>query len=72
MPPIPRAPRTPRAATTRRPADDGLGRGLGSVRLRDDVRAEGFTHRLQQRVTLTPAQVLVIDFDGERGGIVLQ
>ena len=42
------------------------------VRLRDDVRAEGFTHRLQQRVTLTPAQVLVIDFDGERGGIVLQ
>lgn len=42
------------------------------VRLRDDVRVEGFTHQLQRRVTLTPAQVLVIDFDGERGGIVLQ
>jgi hypothetical protein len=42
------------------------------VRLRDDARTEGFTHHLQQRVTLTPAQVLVIDFDGERGGIVLQ
>lgn len=43
-----------------------------AVRLRDDVRAEGFTYTLRQRVTLAPAQVLVIDFDAQSGGITLQ
>jgi len=43
-----------------------------AVRLRDDVRAEGFTHTLRRRVTLAPAQVLVIDFDAQSGGITLQ
>ena len=42
------------------------------VRLRDDVRTQGFTHSLQQRVTLAPAQVLVIDFDVEKGGMTLR
>lgn len=48
------------------------GERLIAVRLRDDVRAEGFTYTLERRVTLAPAQVLVIDFDTEQGGIVLQ
>jgi hypothetical protein len=42
------------------------------VRLRDDVRSPGFAHTLERRVTLVPAQVLVIDFDAEKGGITLQ
>lgn len=48
------------------------GERLIAVRLRDDVRSEGFTYTLQRRVTLAPAQVLVIDFDPEQGGITLQ
>jgi hypothetical protein len=34
-----------------------------AVRLQDDVRAGGFTHRHEQAVTLEPAQIVVIDFD---------
>ena len=48
------------------------GTRLIAVRLRDDVRSPGFAYTLQQRVTLAPAQVLVIDFDAEKGGIILQ
>jgi hypothetical protein len=48
------------------------GERLIAVRLRDDVRAEGFSYTLERRVTLAPAQVLVIDFDAEKGGITLQ
>lgn len=48
------------------------GERLIAVRLHDDVRHDGFTHSLQRRVVLSPAQVLVIDFDAERGGIILQ
>lgn len=43
-----------------------------SVRLNDDARQPGFTYHLDRRVTLAPAQVLVIDFDLQRGGISLQ
>jgi hypothetical protein len=42
------------------------------VRLKDDTRASGFTHEHHATVTLMPAQVLVIDFDAEKGGITLQ
>lgn len=48
------------------------GERLIQVRLRDDVRRQGYTHTLERRVTLAPAQVLVIDFDAEKGGITLQ
>ncbi|MBX3636915.1 MAG: hypothetical protein KF683_16205 [Rubrivivax sp.] len=48
------------------------GERLIQVRLRDDVRAEGFTYTLERRVVLAPAQVLVIDFDAGKGGITLQ
>lgn len=42
------------------------------VRLKDDVRAEGFNHERRATVTLKPAQILVIDFDPGQGGITLQ
>lgn len=40
-----------------------------AVRLNDDVRQSGFTHQREATVTLAPAQILVIDFDAEQGGI---
>ena len=43
-----------------------------AVRLKDDVRASGFAHQREAVVTLRPAQVLVIDFDAEKGGITLR
>lgn len=48
------------------------GERLLQVRLRDDVRADGFAYTLERRVTLAPAQVLVIDFDAGKGGITVQ
>jgi hypothetical protein len=48
------------------------GERLIQVRLRDDVRSPGFAYTLERRVTLAPAQVLVIDFEAEKGGITLQ
>lgn len=48
------------------------GERLIQVRLRDDARSPGFTHTLERRVTLAPAQVLVIDFEADPGGITLQ
>ena len=43
-----------------------------AVRLNDDARQSGFTHQREATVTLAPAQILVIDFDAERGGITLR
>jgi len=43
-----------------------------AVRLSDDARARGFTNQRESTVMLKPAQVLVIDFDAEKGGITLQ
>jgi len=43
-----------------------------TVRMKDDVRADGFNHQHQATVKLAPAQVLVIDFDAEKGGITLR
>ena len=43
-----------------------------AVRLKDDVRTGGFTHQRDAVITLAPAQVLVIDFNAEKGGITLQ
>jgi hypothetical protein len=42
------------------------------VRLNDDVRSAGFTYQREAIVTLVPAQILVIDFDAEKGGITLR
>jgi hypothetical protein len=43
-----------------------------AVQLSDDVRARDAAHRREETVHLAPGQVLVIDFDAEKGGITLQ
>lgn len=43
-----------------------------AIRLNDDARAAGFNYRREEMVTLQPGRVLVIDFDAESGGIILQ
>jgi hypothetical protein len=43
-----------------------------SVRLKDSAGGGGFDYQREQSVTLAPAQILVIDFDAEKGGITLQ
>ena len=42
------------------------------VRLNDDVRHKGFTHQREATLKLAPAQILVIDFDAEQGGITFR
>ncbi|MBB5215020.1 hypothetical protein [Parapusillimonas granuli] len=42
-----------------------------SVRFNDDVRPGARVYEHDANVTLVPGQVLVIDFDAEKGGIVL-
>jgi hypothetical protein len=42
------------------------------VRLSDDVRARDKPYQREASVQLAPGQVLVIDFDAEKGGITLQ
>jgi hypothetical protein len=43
-----------------------------AVHLSDDVRARDAGWRREATVTLAPGQVLVIDFDAEKGGITVQ
>ena len=43
-----------------------------AVRMKDDVRAPGFTSQREDTVTLKPSQVLVIDYNAEKGGITFQ
>ena len=43
-----------------------------AIRLNDDARAAGFNHSREERVSLKPGRVLVIDFNQEAGGITLQ
>jgi hypothetical protein len=50
----------------------GAGEQRIAVRVNDDARRSGFAFQREQVVRLAPAQVLVIDFDAERGGITLQ
>jgi hypothetical protein len=50
----------------------GAGEQRIAVRLNDDARRSGFTYQRDETVTLAPAQVLVIDFDAEKGGITLR
>jgi len=42
------------------------------VRLRDSARSEGFDFERDEVIDLKPAQILVIDFSAEKGGITLQ
>ena len=41
------------------------------MRLNDDARRKGFTHRRDSELDLEPGRVVVIDFQAERGEIVL-
>ncbi len=43
-----------------------------AVRLQDDPGAGAAVHQREEVVTLQPAQVLVIDFNADKGGIVFQ
>ena len=43
-----------------------------AVRLKDSAGTGGFDYEREQDVKLAPGQILVIDFDAEKGGITLQ
>lgn len=43
-----------------------------AVRMNDDRRETGFQHVKEDKVILKPAQVLVIDFNPDKGGLFLQ
>ncbi len=40
-----------------------------AVRMNDNVRQSGFQHVKEDTVTLKPAQILVIDFNPDKGGL---
>lgn len=42
------------------------------VRINDDARRSDFPHRREQAIELAAGQVLLIDFDPRRGGVILQ
>ena len=50
----------------------GAGTHRIAVRLKDSAGSGAFDYQREQAVTLAPAQILVIDFDAEKGGITLQ
>ena len=43
------------------------GEHLLTLRMNDSVRVEGFNHTAEQRVTVAPAEVLLVGFDNKRG-----
>jgi hypothetical protein len=43
-----------------------------SVRLNDSVREPGFNFTRDEQVHLAPGQILVVDFNAEKGGIVIR
>lgn len=45
---------------------------LITVRMNDDARRSGYTHTRSDTVVLKPAQILVIDFDPEAGGVTFK
>lgn len=60
------------ASTLYRRLDVPAGEHRIAVRFKDSQGVQGFTHRREATVSLAPAQVLVIDFNADQGGIVLQ
>lgn len=60
------------AASVYRRMETAAGVHRIDVRFRDSARASGFDFERSATLALQPAQILVIDFDHERGGIVLQ
>ncbi|MDQ5918451.1 MAG: hypothetical protein QG660_1564 [Pseudomonadota bacterium] len=43
-----------------------------AVRMQDNTALEGWRHVKEERITLKPAQVLVIDFNPDKGGLFLK
>ena len=43
-----------------------------SVKLNDSVRTPGFNYTRDQEVELEPGQIVVVDFNAEKGGVVIQ
>ena len=43
-----------------------------AVRMRDTARVEGFDYEMQERITLTPDQMFVVDFRSEPAGFVFK
>jgi hypothetical protein len=41
-----------------------------SLKMNDSVRVEGFNHSFEQRVSVDPAQILLIGFDLQRGFVI--
>ncbi|PKM06806.1 MAG: hypothetical protein CVV14_11180 [Gammaproteobacteria bacterium HGW-Gammaproteobacteria-4] len=60
------------AATIYRRIEVDAGPHHIAVRLKDDARSEGFDYRHEADITLTPAEILVIDFDATLHEITLQ
>lgn len=50
----------------------GAGTHLITVRMKDSAGDGGFDYLREEKVTLEPGQILVIDFDAEKGGITLR
>jgi hypothetical protein len=40
-----------------------------SVKMNDSVRIEGFNYMKEEKLTLKPAQIVVIDFSADKGGV---
>ena len=59
------------ASTLYRRLDVPAGERRIAVRFNDSQSVQGYTHQREAVVSLAPAQVLVIDFTADRGGIVL-
>lgn len=60
------------ASTMYRRLDVPAGEHRLAVRFKDRQSAEHYTHQHEEVITLAPAQVMVIDFNADQGGIVLQ
>ena len=60
------------ASTLYQRLDVAAGQHQIAVRFKDNQAAQGFTAQHEAAVTLKPAQVLVIDFSPDKGGIVFQ
>ena len=48
------------------------GSHLLTVRMDEDLNRPGFDFVKEERITLAPAQVLVVDFNPDRGGLFFQ
>ncbi len=59
------------ASTLYQRLDIPAGKHRIAIRFKDNQSATGFTDEREQTVTLKPAQVMVIDFNPDKGGIVL-